>query len=196
MIKDWPRLVFIKLFLKSLNILHKLCLFVCLSTYEADFKTGGAPGWLLFRTLLPFSFLSQKLQYLEAKIGYFVTGKKKNDGLIWVRYSFKLHFDFQVHLLLKLSSFFLSLPPCRSPLISDHFLNKGAEFVSLFWQIHCRLPSFFISINTLPLGQNYALYIPSCKMSAVKSSCHCFLQWFSKRNFVIFIVCFTVEQPT
>ena len=149
-------------------------MFVCLSTYEADFKTGGAPGWLPFQTLLPFSFLSQKLQYLEAKIGYFVTGKKKNDGLIWVRYSFKLHFDFQVHLLLKLSSFFLSLPPCRSPLISDHFRNKGAEFVSLFWQIHCRVRSFFISTNTLPLGQNYALYIPSCKMSAVKSSCDCF----------------------
>ena len=86
----------------------------------------------------------------------------------------KPHFDFQVHLLFKLSSFFLSLPPCRSPLISDHFRNKGAEFVSLFWQIHCRVRSFFISTNTLPLGQNYALYIPSCKMSAVKSSCDCF----------------------
>jgi len=49
--------------------------------YEANFKTGGAPGWLLFQTLLPFSLLSQKLQYL----------------------------------LFKLSSFFLSLPPCRSP---------------------------------------------------------------------------------
>ena len=145
-----------------------------MSTYEADFKTGGAPGWLLFQTLLPLSLLSQKLQYLEAKIGYFVTGKKKNDRLIYVRYTFKPQFDFQVHLLFKLSSFFLSLLPCRSPLISDHFLNKGAEFVSLFWQIHCRVRSFFISTNTLPLGQNYALYIPSCKMSAVKSSYDCF----------------------
>ena len=118
--------------------------FVCLSTYEADFKTGGAPGWLLFHTLLPLPLLSQKLQHLEAEIRYFVTGKKKHDQLIiYVRYTFKPQFHFQVHLLFKLPSFFLSLPPCRSPLISDHFLNKGYEFVSLFWQIHCHLPSFF-----------------------------------------------------
>jgi len=153
-----------------------------LSTYEKDFKTGGAPGWLIFQTLLPLPLLSQKLQYLEAEIGYFVTDKKKNDRFINMRYTLETQFNFQVHLLFKLSSFFLSLLPCRSPLISDHFLNKGADFVSLFWQIHCQFPSFFIS--TYITSWTKLRILPRCKMSAVKSSCdYCFLQSFSKRNF-------------
>ena len=147
-----------------------------MSTYEKDFKTGGAPGWLLFQTLLPLSLLSQELQYLEAEIRYFVTGKKKHDKLIiYVCYTFKPQFDFQVHLLFKLSSFFLSLPPCRSPLISDHFLNKGAEFVSLFWQIHCPLPPFFhIHLHYLldKITQNQVVTIVFCNHSQKETLAH------------------------